>query len=99
MQGHRQIIAARKRREKPTFVLVVDYPLRLAEWELEHDAIPCVSVAGEFPGLADLRFLAGCGVSVSAVNSFDWADAILRAGASLVVEHDRATNEVRQWQV
>lgn len=97
MHGHEQIIAARRAGQRPAFVMLVDYPLARSEWELAHDTIPCVSVHGEDPAFADLRFLAGCTVALSCERSFDWLDTVLRAGAKHVVEYHPPTGELREW--
>lgn len=98
MHGHQQIVDARLRGHRVPLVLLVDYPLARAEWELGHDTIPTVSVWGENPMLTDLRFLAGCTVAMALERSFDWLDTVLRAGAKCVVEYQPSTGELRQWQ-
>jgi hypothetical protein len=108
MIGHRQIIAARMRRQRPTLVELVigpaPAPTRLwhPEGELAEGCVPAVWTDTIAPDLADLRFLRGLTVSVlgqscSAEAWGRWWDAIVAVEPALLIGIDPHTDEVATW--
>ena len=63
MRGHTEIIKMRKAGHKPPIVFLNDWPLN-NKWREPAD-LPEVSIDGERPKHADLRFLIGLRVSIT----------------------------------
>lgn len=85
MHGHDALINIRKSGRKPGIIFINDYQCK-TDWFEEGDNVT-ICVAGDVPEMLDLRFLAGCMVSITGASK-DRAkrlmEACKRGGASVV---------------
>jgi hypothetical protein len=86
MKNHQAVIDMRRQGSKPTMVFLTDYPEADGKWSKQDDYID-INVFHDVPERADLRFLIGLSVTITA-SSKDRAkaffEACVAAGANTV---------------